>query len=166
MRFDVLEAFAEATPGGIKLGKLAQLPSNFDGDRPKLDGVGFEFRESKKAKRLRLRDGEISRLMKLRSRRRRPGVYRAASRVYEAAHREQVNAKARRQHVKHRAANLARMKARRAANREAENAKSLARYHANAEEQKARMRAYYAANREMLLAKAKARNAAKKARKE
>ncbi len=162
MRLDVLEAFAEATPGGIKLGKLAQLPSNFEGDRPKLDGIGFEYRESKKARRRRLRDVEISRLMKLRARHKNPEHYRDYNRAYYAANPEQKRATARRRKKQNNAA----QRTRRANNpdlREAMRVQSLAYYHAHAEERKAKMRAYYHDNRDVLLAKAKARNAAKKA---
>ncbi len=137
MRLDVLEAFAEATPGGVKLGKLAQLPSSFDGDRPRLDGIGFGLKDPKPQ-----RDPLLVRLQQLRSYRRKPDLYRAKARAYRAANPEATRAAAR---------------AWRRRNADLLTAAKMRWIAANREHVNAVRRAYYAANKEKIQAATRAR---------
>lgn len=161
MRSDVLDLMAEEI-----LAHDVDVQASFVGfenGRPTLQGMSRgrlrDFDRPDRETRIaeQARATEIKRLQKLRSRRRRPEVYRAQSCRYEAANKAKRALQRRARYWATRDRRLALMRASREKHAIKRRAESLAYYHAHRDEQRARQSAWYEANKAHVLARAKER---------
>lgn len=143
MRAEVLEVMAEEI-AGRPVDALASF-TTWDDGRRKLDGMARGRRwDIDREHRVFEKDTEreVRRLMKLRSRRRRPGVYRAAAQRRELRSKGRRRQLRKRRYWRNRATAIARQKITYQKHKAKRQAESLAYYRAHREEALARMRAW------------------------
>ncbi len=152
MRSDVLDVLADQLleRAAHPLASFTTMDEGAGQRRGKLDGVRAVRKydlDREEDPRVRAHDRkvqtEIRRLMKMRARHKKPEVYRAAGRAYDAANKERRRQQRIARYWKNRPKMLAQLKASREKHAEKRRAECLAYYYAHRDEAIARMRAYY-----------------------